>query len=99
VPDGLFSNQKSQFGKILEGLRKENVGIFYDNLEYFTAIWYNSWPFGIVCGHFEYFPQFRMIRQKTWQTWISPWRSGLVALSLFAELMSREIESRRGIRW
>jgi hypothetical protein len=30
----------------------ENVVIFYDHLEYFTAIWYNIWPFGKVCGIF-----------------------------------------------
>jgi hypothetical protein len=30
----------------LEGLGMENV-IFYDHLEYFTAIWYNLWSFGI----------------------------------------------------
>jgi hypothetical protein len=29
LPDGLFSNQKSQFGQFLEGLRLENVDIFY----------------------------------------------------------------------
>jgi hypothetical protein len=29
----------------------ENVSIFYDYLEHFTAIW----PFGIVCGHLVYF--------------------------------------------
>jgi hypothetical protein len=28
LPDGLFSNQKSKFGKILEGLAMEEVGIF-----------------------------------------------------------------------
>jgi hypothetical protein len=28
LPDGLFSNQKSQFGQILEGLGMENLGIF-----------------------------------------------------------------------
>jgi hypothetical protein len=33
----------------------ENVVIFYDHLEYFTAIWYNLWPFGIVCGNLVYF--------------------------------------------
>jgi hypothetical protein len=27
-----------------------NVGIFYDHLEYFMAIWYNLWPFGIIYG-------------------------------------------------
>jgi hypothetical protein len=24
-----------------------NVGILHDHLEYFVAIWYNLWPFGI----------------------------------------------------
>jgi hypothetical protein len=38
LPDGLFSNQKSQFGLILEGLAMENLGIFYDHLDYFRAI-------------------------------------------------------------
>jgi hypothetical protein len=34
----------------------ENVGIFQDHLEYFTAIWYYLWPFDIpVCGHMVYF--------------------------------------------
>jgi hypothetical protein len=28
LPDGFFSNQKSKFGKIWEGLRRENVDIF-----------------------------------------------------------------------
>jgi hypothetical protein len=32
-----------------------NVGIFYNNLEYFMAVWYNLWPSGIVCGHLLYF--------------------------------------------
>jgi hypothetical protein len=32
LPDGLFSNQKSQFWYILEGLGMGNVGIFYDHL-------------------------------------------------------------------
>jgi hypothetical protein len=28
----------------------ENVGIFYDQLEYRTAIWCMLWPFGTLCG-------------------------------------------------
>jgi hypothetical protein len=36
----------------------ENVVIFYDHLEHFTAIWYNLRPFGIVCGHLVYFQYF-----------------------------------------
>jgi hypothetical protein len=39
LPDGFFSDQKSQFGQTLEGLRIENVDIFYARLEYFTDIW------------------------------------------------------------
>jgi hypothetical protein len=39
-----------------------NVGIFYDHLEYFTAIWYNLWPIGVVCGHLVYF-------SPIWNVW------------------------------
>jgi hypothetical protein len=46
----------------------ENVGIFYDHLEYFTAIWYNLWLFGIVCGHLVYFLRFGKFGPRTiWQ--------------------------------
>jgi hypothetical protein len=47
-----------------------NVGIFHDHLEYFMAIWYNLWPFGIVCGHLLYFSRFGMFgSRKIWQPW------------------------------
>jgi hypothetical protein len=64
LPDGLVSYQKSQFGYILEGLGKENVGIFYDHLEYFTALWCMLWPFGTVCGHLVHFSCFGMCGTK-----------------------------------
>jgi hypothetical protein len=68
LPDGLFSNQKSRLGKNLEGLGIENVVTFYDHLEYFTAIWHNLQPFGIVCGHLVYFSRFGMFGpRKIWQ--------------------------------
>jgi hypothetical protein len=51
LPDGLFSNQKFQFGSILEGLAMENLGIFYDHFVYFKAIANIFWPFGIFCGN------------------------------------------------
>jgi hypothetical protein len=38
----------------------ENVGIFYDHLQYFSSIWYNSWPFGMAGGHLVYISQFGM---------------------------------------
>jgi hypothetical protein len=40
LPDGLFSNQKSKFGKILEGVSMEDVGIFYGHLVHFTVFYY-----------------------------------------------------------
>jgi hypothetical protein len=50
----------------------ENVGIFYGHLEYFTAIWYNLWPFGIFCGNLVYFLRFGMFGpRKIWQPWSS----------------------------
>jgi hypothetical protein len=36
----------------------ENVSIFYDHLVYFTTIWHNLWPFGLVCGHLVYLSRF-----------------------------------------
>jgi hypothetical protein len=43
-----------------------NVGIFYDHFEYFMAIWYNLWPFGIVCGHLLhiFFPNLECLDQE-----------------------------------
>jgi hypothetical protein len=37
LPEGLFSNQNSRFGSILESLRLENVDIFHGQLEYLMA--------------------------------------------------------------
>jgi hypothetical protein len=48
LPDGIFSNQKSIFGYILEGREMEDVDIFmailsiYGKMVYFMAIWYNG---------------------------------------------------------
>jgi hypothetical protein len=43
LPDGLFSDQKSQFGYILVGLGTENIVIFYENLNILR-------PMGIISG-------------------------------------------------
>jgi hypothetical protein len=40
LPDGLFSNQKSKFWQILEGLAMEDVGILYGHLVHFTVFCY-----------------------------------------------------------
>jgi hypothetical protein len=63
LPDGIFSNQKSQFGKILEGLAMEGVGIFYGQSVYFTAPWYILWPYGIFFV-FVYFSHFGLLYQE-----------------------------------
>jgi hypothetical protein len=49
LPDGLFSNQKAKFGKILEGLARYYVGIFYGHLVHFAVFCYIFLTFGIVC--------------------------------------------------
>jgi hypothetical protein len=38
LPDGIFSNQKSQFGEKIDVLAMEKVCIFYGHLEYIMAI-------------------------------------------------------------
>jgi hypothetical protein len=58
LPDGSFSNQKSNFGYILEGLRNENVVIFYSHLEYLTAIGFILWQSGKFSGQLVYFFRF-----------------------------------------
>jgi hypothetical protein len=55
LPDVTFIfKPKSQFGKILEGLVMEDVGIVCSHLVYL-------WPFGILCGHLVYFVAIRYI--------------------------------------
>jgi hypothetical protein len=58
LPDGLFSNQKSKFGKILEGLAMEDVVIFYGHLVHFTVFCYILLTFGKVCGNLVHFIPF-----------------------------------------
>jgi hypothetical protein len=69
LPDGLFSNQKSKFGKFLEGLAMEDVGILYDT-------WSILWSFVIFYGHlvqflviWYIFPLWYFFPRKIWQPW------------------------------
>jgi hypothetical protein len=74
LPDGLFSNQKSKFGLILEGLAMEDDGTFYVLLVHFTVFCYILWTFGIVRGNLVYFPPFWYFApRKIWQPWSPPW--------------------------
>jgi hypothetical protein len=45
LPDGIFANHISQFWYILEGVRMENVGLFYGNVVPFMTNWYISWTY------------------------------------------------------
>jgi hypothetical protein len=72
----LFSNQKSQFGQILEGLAMEDAGIFLamwsifrpfgvfdDTLEYFVVIWY-VFSVLVYCATKNLATLFRMFSKK-----------------------------------
>jgi hypothetical protein len=62
-----FQTKNPKFGQILEGFWMVNVGIFYDHLENFMAIWYNLWPLVVIC---YIFPDFGMFGpRKIWQPW------------------------------
>jgi hypothetical protein len=53
-----FANQKYQFWCILEGLGMENVGLFYNHLAHFTAIWnifMAVWYFLVIWYIFFYY--------------------------------------------
>jgi hypothetical protein len=47
LPDGFFSDQKSQFGYILEDLGMESVVIYSDHWGYFMTIGHFLLAFGI----------------------------------------------------
>jgi hypothetical protein len=55
LPDGLFSDPKSQFWFVYVGLGMENLGIFYGHFGTFKSIWRILPPFGIFCGNLVYF--------------------------------------------
>jgi hypothetical protein len=68
MPVDLFSNQKSKFGKILEGLAMEDIGIFYGHLVHFSVFCYILLTFGIVRGKMVYFsPFWYFVSRKIWQ--------------------------------
>jgi hypothetical protein len=63
-----FQTKNSKFGKILEGLEMEDIGIFYEHLGHFTFFCYILLTFGIVCGNWEYFfPFWYFVPRKIWQ--------------------------------
>jgi hypothetical protein len=64
-----FQTKNPNLGKFWRTLEWKKVGIFMNTWN-ITAIFYNVWPFGIVCGHLVYFSQFGMlVPRKIWQHW------------------------------
>jgi hypothetical protein len=61
LPDGFFSNQKSEFVLTLEGLALEDVVIFYVHLVNFPAI---LWPFGIFSPVLVHLTRFGLLYQE-----------------------------------
>jgi hypothetical protein len=67
LPDGIFSSQKSKFGKFLEGLATKDVmaiwyilqpyGIFYGHLVYLLVIWYIFYRFGMLWQEKSGYPE------------------------------------------
>jgi hypothetical protein len=50
------------------GLAIGDVGIFYDHLVYFTAVWYILWSFGIFYGYLVHLSLIWFVVPKTiWQ--------------------------------
>jgi hypothetical protein len=67
LPDGIFSNPKAHFGKILESLIMEGVRIFYGHLAYFKVNWKILWPFGTFCINLVFSPFWYVVPRKIWQ--------------------------------
>jgi hypothetical protein len=73
LPDGIFWNQKSQFGYILECLTMKDVAKFYCSSVYFTAFPNILFPFCTFCGHFGiYFPFWYVVPRKIWHPCFRP---------------------------
>jgi hypothetical protein len=109
LTDGIFSNQKSRFGLILEGLAMDDVGMFYGHLVYFMAIWYILWLFGIFYGYLVYFMVILVYLMVIWYIlwlfgifspfWYANLSTTLPTQNYIAIARSRdlEFECRRGI--
>jgi hypothetical protein len=81
----------------LEGLRLENLGIFYGHLEYFTNICDILWPFGTSSVHLEHsFLFWYHVPRKIWQPWFQGggyfpfWRLSNLLYVLLSTLVKKQ---------
>jgi hypothetical protein len=61
LPDGIFPQQNTQYGYILEGLGIENVGIFVTIHGHWVILWMDI---GKFCSHLVYISRFWYIVPK-----------------------------------
>jgi hypothetical protein len=70
-----FQTKNPNLGGIFDGVSMEDVGIFYGHLDYFMAMSYVLWPFGMVCSFLVYFsPFWYVVPRNIWQP-CSKWMS------------------------
>jgi hypothetical protein len=48
----------------VEVLTREDVGILYGHLAYFTTFWYSLWPFGMIYDYLDTFSRFGMLYKE-----------------------------------
>jgi hypothetical protein len=66
MPDGIFSNQKFQFGLILKCLAMRDVGKLYLPM----SSWSILLPFRVFYDHLVYLSRFwYVVPRKIWQSW------------------------------
>jgi hypothetical protein len=62
-----FQTKNPNFGKFLRALELK-MWVYFTTIWNIYSIWYNLWPFGIVCGDLVNFSHFGIFgRRKIWQ--------------------------------
>jgi hypothetical protein len=84
LPDGMFSNQKPQFGYFLQWKMLVFLwpfGLSYGHFVYFLVIWYILWWFGV------FFPIGNVTPRKIWHPWCRLSRSRITS-NLFLDCLT-----------
>jgi hypothetical protein len=69
----------------------EDVGIFYGNLVYFTAIWYILCPFGISYGYLVFFPVLVCCTKKNLATLVRTYMHCRPKVAMSRRLVEKKI--------
>jgi hypothetical protein len=86
LPNGIFSDQKSQFCFIFGGLGIKNLGIFYCHFGTFKFLWCILPPF---CGNLVFiFPFLCVASIRIWQPWLTLGRPDEIAEKIAQNVVS-----------